>query len=129
MPKTNVRRIVFKLAVLIAMIGALFIYRSDTSAQFGSPSCDNGYQYCVTQCTANGGFYTDCANGECATGYFACWEQENPPIGQPQLPCPPCVAECDFNQQQCLLEGSLTSQQCAYLAYKCKQRCNYGCFY
>ena len=130
MSRTNVRRILFKLAVLIAMIGALFIYRPDTQAQFGSPGCDNDYQYCVQGCVdQTGGSYEECSYGACATGYFACWQNENPPIGQPQLPCPPCVAECDLNQQACLAEGSLTPQQCAFFAYRCKQRCNYGCFY
>jgi len=129
MSRTSVRRIVFKLAVLIAMISALFFYRSDTRAQFGSTGCDNDYQYCVTQCMDQGDSYETCANGSCATLYFACWENQNPPIAQPQTPCPPCVAECDFNQQQCQLEGSLTYQQCAYFAFKCKQRCNYGCYY
>ena len=112
------------------MIGALFIYRSDTRAQFGSPGCDNDYQYCVQQCVdSTGAPVADCSSGACATGYFACWQNENPPIAQPQTPCPPCVAECDFNQQACLAEGSLTPQQCAFFAYRCKQRCNYGCFY
>ena len=130
MSGTSFRRIVFKLAVLVAMMGALFIYRSDSQAQFGSPGCDNDYQYCVQTCVdQTGGSYSECGNGSCATGYFACWQNENPPIGQPQMPCPPCVAECDFNQQACLAEGSLTPQQCAFFAYRCKQRCNYGCFY
>ena len=129
MPRTDVRRIVFKFAVLVAMIGALFIYRSDTRAQYGSPGCDNDYQYCVQQCTDQGGDPDSCRNGSCATGYFGCWQNENPPIAQPQRPCPQCVSECDFYQQQCLAEGTRTPQQCAYTTFRCKQRCNYYCIY
>lgn len=131
----NVRRIVLKLAVLIAMIGALFFYRSDTRAQFGSSGCDNDYQYCTTQCSdqypVGSDPYNNCVHGfnGCDSGYFECWENGNPPIGQPQLPCPPCISECEFNQAQCQASGTVTWQQCAYFAYKCKQRCNYYCIY
>ena len=129
MLRTNVRRVLFKLAVLIVMIGALFFYRSDTRAQFGSAGCDNDFEWCISICADDGGTWEECVYGTCAAGYMACWQTGNPPIGQPQMPCPPCVAECDFNQLACLAEGSLSSQTCAFMAYRCKQRCNYGCFY
>ena|SRR5687768_4132640 len=135
MPKKDVRRVVFKLVVLVAMIGALFIYQSDTRAQFGSTGCDNNYQYCTNVCGDEHGYNTEPFNecvhgtGGCDSAYFECWESNNPPTGQPQLPCPPCVAECDFNQQQCLAEGTATPTQCAYLGYRCRQRCNYYCIY
>lgn len=130
MSKTDVRRIVFKWAVLVAMVGALLIYRSDTRAQYGSPACDNTYQYCVTQCMeTTGGTSTECSYGACATEWFACWDNENPTPAQPQLPCPGCVRECDFNKQACIASGLYTSQQCSLIAYKCKYRCNYMCAY
>ena len=134
MSGTSVRRIVFKLAVLIAMISALFFYRSDTRAQFGSTGCDNDYEYCITNCIDQYGVgtdeYNECVHGigGCDTGYFDCWGNENPPTCQPQLPCPPCIAECDMNQQSCLASG-ISPQQCAFLTYRCKQRCNYYCIY
>jgi|KBSSwiStaDraftv2_1062776.scaffolds.fasta_scaffold248155_2 hypothetical protein len=134
MPRTDVRRIVFKLAVLIAMIGALF-YRSDTRAQFGGSGCDNDYQYCTTQCSdqypPGSDAYNNCVHGigGCDSSYFECWGNDNPPMAQPQIPCPPCLAECDLFQQQCLADGTRTPQQCAYTTYRCKQRCNYYCIY
>ena len=129
MSRTSVRRVVFKLAVLIAMTGALFFYRSDTRAQYGTPGCDNNYQYCVSVCLDDPNTtWDECAFGGCATDYFGCWQNENPPVAQPQLPCPACVAECDFQNQVCVAEGVLTPFQCVSISVKCKQRCNYGCY-
>jgi len=89
MARTDVRRVVFKLAVLVAMVGALFIYRSDTRAQFGSTGCDNDYQYCQSLCGDQYGYGTDpynaCVHGSggsggCDGSYFDCWQNDNPPM-------------------------------------------------
>jgi hypothetical protein len=135
MPKSGARRFVFKVALLIAMTAMIFLLRSDTRAQYGSPGCDNDYQYCSQGCADQYGSgsdaYNNCVHGSggCDTNYFSCWGNENPPMQQPQKPCPPCLAECDLYQQQCLADGVQTPSQCAYTTFRCKQRCNYYCVY
>lgn len=131
MPKTDVRRAFLKLVALVTMTGALFFFYPSSSAQTG-PNCDNDYQYCATQCADTYGHgtqgYYDCRTA-CDSNYFTCAGQQNPPKAQPQQPCPPCLQECDLMQQQCLADGLQTPQQCLFATYRCKQRCNYGCYY
>lgn len=134
MQTREVRRLVFKFAVLILMIGALFAYRSDTRAQYGSPNCDGDYQYCTSICGdqyfPGSDEYYNCVHGYsgCDADYFTCWDAANPPRLQPQLPCPPCLAQCDLEQQQCVAEG-YSVFTCASVGVKCRNRCNYSCYY
>jgi hypothetical protein len=138
MLRSDYRRVFIKLVVLVAMAGALFLSYSSTRlrAQTG-PGCDNDYQYCTSLCSdqnpPGSDAYNTCVHGtsssSCDSSYFTCANGDNPPIGQPQRPCPPCIQECDLMQQQCLADGVRTPAQCAYTTFRCKQRCNYYCIY
>ena len=129
--QATVRRFPVRLFVVATMITALLFAPSGgvirAQGQFG---CDADYEYCYTQCQflPDPDDQTLCVQA-CEPLYYECRQWEDPPVGQPRRPCPPCLQECDLMALQCRLDGTGTPQQCAFINYRCRQRCNYDCIY
>lgn len=128
-------RKLFTLAVLLACLALLGAGREVGAAD--DQCCIDQHNTCTSQCgyvydPATGQYVYDFAcQSRCDDQYTDCTAPDGPGCGpaQPKTPCEECLDNCDSMQADCVASGTQTFQQCAYLAYRCRQRCNTYCIY
>lgn len=138
MSKIISHRLPLKLFTLSILISCLVVFSNDRTVEAVDSwpdCCITEYNTCNSQCGTicdNTGCHSD-TNCEmtCNNQYADC----SSPTGhcssapaQPQTPCQGCLDSCDQEQANCLADG-ISPTQCAYMRYRCRQRCNYGCYY